>query len=96
MNVCLRRVHAASYNASDSRICPDKIDCFASTVGNTSYLTTSTLNTKYIWAVLIKLHDSHRATYDDDLLQVTDKLYHIEITLILLPIKNSQATVDEK
>ena len=28
--------------------------------GNTSYLT---LNTKYIWAVLIKLHDS--ATYDD-------------------------------
>jgi hypothetical protein len=31
-----------------------------------------------------------------DLLQVTDKLYHIEITLILLPIKNSQATVDEK
>ena len=20
---------------------------------------------KYIWAVLIKLHDSHRATYDD-------------------------------
>ena len=33
--------------------------------GNTSYLTTSTLNTKYIWAVLIKLHDSHHATYDD-------------------------------
>ena len=31
--------------------------------GNTSYLPTSTLNTKYIWAVLIKLHDS--ATYDD-------------------------------
>ena len=31
--------------------------------GNTSYLTTSTVNTKYIWAVLIKLHDS--ATYDD-------------------------------
>jgi hypothetical protein len=31
--------------------------------GNTSYFTTSTLNTKYIWAVLIKLHDS--ATYDD-------------------------------
>jgi hypothetical protein len=31
--------------------------------GNTSYLTTSTLNTKYIWAVLIKLHDS--VTYDD-------------------------------
>jgi hypothetical protein len=27
-----------------------------------------------------------------DLLQVTDKLYHIEITLVLLPIKNSQAT----
>ena len=24
--------------------------------------------------------------------QVTDKLYHIEITLVLLPIKNSQAT----
>jgi hypothetical protein len=35
-------------------------DCVCS---NTSYLTTSTLNTKYIWAVLIKLHDS--ATYDD-------------------------------
>jgi hypothetical protein len=32
-------------------------------VGNTSYLTTSTLNTKYMWAVLIKLHDSD--TYDD-------------------------------
>jgi hypothetical protein len=31
-----------------------------------------------------------------DLLQVTDKLYHIEITLVLLPINNSQATVDEK
>jgi hypothetical protein len=31
--------------------------------GNASYITTSTLNTKYIWAVLIKLHDS--ATYDD-------------------------------
>jgi hypothetical protein len=31
--------------------------------GNTSYLKTSTLNTKYIWAVLIKLHDS--ATYAD-------------------------------
>jgi hypothetical protein len=31
--------------------------------GNTSYLTTSTLNTKYIWTVLITLHDS--ATYDD-------------------------------
>ena len=30
------------------------------------------------------------------LLQVTDKLYHIKITLILLPIKNSQATVDGK
>ena len=30
--------------------------------GNTSYLPTSTLNTKSIWAVLIKLHDS--ATYD--------------------------------
>jgi hypothetical protein len=27
-----------------------------------------------------------------DLLQVTDKLYHIEITFVLLPIKNSQAT----
>jgi hypothetical protein len=26
----------------------------------------------------------------------TDKLYHIEITLVLLPINNSQATVDEK
>ena len=42
-----------------------EVYCFVSTVGNTSYLTTSTLNTKYIWAVLIKLHDSHRATYDD-------------------------------
>jgi hypothetical protein len=31
-----------------------------------------------------------------DLSQVTDKLYHIEITLVLLPINNSQATVDEK
>jgi hypothetical protein len=31
-----------------------------------------------------------------DLQQVTDKLYHIEITLVLLPINNSQATVDEK
>jgi hypothetical protein len=31
--------------------------------GNASYLPTSTLNTKYIWAVLIKLHES--ATYDD-------------------------------
>jgi hypothetical protein len=31
-----------------------------------------------------------------DLPQVTDKLYHIEITLVLLPIDNSQATVDEK
>jgi hypothetical protein len=82
--------------------------------GNASYLTTSTLNTKYNWAVLIKLHDS--ATYDDrrksyewlkhqapefpekkpNLPQVTDKLYHIEITLVLLPINNSQATVDEK
>ena len=31
--------------------------------GNTRYLPTSTLNTKYIWAVLIKLHDS--ATYAD-------------------------------
>jgi hypothetical protein len=35
----------------------------ATPMGNTSYLTTSTLNTTYIWAVLIKLHDS--ATYDD-------------------------------
>ena len=25
-----------------------------------------------------------------------DKLYYIEITLVLLPIDNSQATVDEK
>jgi hypothetical protein len=25
-----------------------------------------------------------------------NKLYHIEITLVLLPINNSQATVDEK
>jgi hypothetical protein len=31
-----------------------------------------------------------------DLPQVTDKLYRIEITLVLLPINNSQATVDEK
>jgi hypothetical protein len=31
-----------------------------------------------------------------DLPQVTDQLYHIEITLVLLPIDNSQATVDEK
>jgi hypothetical protein len=31
-----------------------------------------------------------------DLPQVTDKLYHIEIALELLPINNSQATVDEK
>jgi len=31
-----------------------------------------------------------------DLPQVTDKLYHIEITLVLLPINNSQVTVDEK
>jgi len=26
--------------------------------GNTSYLPTSTLNTRYIWTVFIKLHDS--------------------------------------
>jgi hypothetical protein len=31
-----------------------------------------------------------------DLLQVTDKLCHIEIALVLLPINNSQVTVDEK
>jgi hypothetical protein len=31
-----------------------------------------------------------------DLPQVADKLYHIEITLVLLPINNSQVTVDEK
>ena len=31
-----------------------------------------------------------------DLPQVTGKLYHIEITLVLLPINISQATVDEK
>jgi hypothetical protein len=31
-----------------------------------------------------------------DLPQVIDKLYHIEITLVLLPINNSQVTVDEK
>jgi hypothetical protein len=31
-----------------------------------------------------------------DLPQVTGKLYHIEITLVLLPINNSQAIVDEK
>jgi hypothetical protein len=53
--------------------------------GNTSYLTTSTLNAKYIWAVLIKLQP-----------QVTGKLYYIEIALVLLPINNSEATVDEK
>jgi hypothetical protein len=27
--------------------------------------------------------------------QVTDKLYHIEITLVLLPINNSPATVND-
>ena len=31
-----------------------------------------------------------------DLPQVTNNLYHIEITLVLLPINNSQVTVDEK
>jgi hypothetical protein len=31
-----------------------------------------------------------------DLPQFIDKLYLIEITLVLLPINNSQATVDEK
>ena len=31
--------------------------------GNTSYLPTSTLHTKYVWEVLITLHD--RATYVD-------------------------------
>ena len=31
-----------------------------------------------------------------DLPQVTDKLYHMEIALVSLPINNSQATVDEK
>ena len=30
-----------------------------------------------------------------DLPQVTNNLYHIEITLVLLPINNSQVTVDE-
>jgi hypothetical protein len=35
-------------------------------------------------------------TETTDLPQVADKLYHIEITLVLLPINNSQATVDEK
>jgi outer membrane PBP1 activator LpoA protein len=30
-----------------------------------------------------------------DLPQVTDKLYHIEIALVLLPINNSQATVGQ-
>jgi hypothetical protein len=29
-------------------------------------------------------------------MQVTDKLYHIEITLVVLPIDNNQAIVDEK
>jgi hypothetical protein len=56
--------------------------------------------------VLIKLHDSAgqirqseaiiKLLNTTDLPQVTDKLYHIEITLVLLPINNSQATVDEK
>jgi hypothetical protein len=32
---------------------------------NTITLTRFNGNTSYIWAVLIKLHDSHRATYDD-------------------------------
>ena len=31
-----------------------------------------------------------------DLPQVTNNLYQIEITLVLLPINNSQVTVDEK
>jgi hypothetical protein len=31
-----------------------------------------------------------------DLPQVTDKRYHIEIILVLLPINNSQTTVDER
>jgi hypothetical protein len=31
-----------------------------------------------------------------DLPQVTHKLDHIEITLVLLPINNSKVTVDEK
>jgi hypothetical protein len=31
-----------------------------------------------------------------DLPQVTHKPYHIEITLVLLPINNSKVTVDEK
>ena len=35
-------------------------------------------------------------TETTDLPQVADKLYHIEITLVLLPINNSQVTVDEK
>jgi hypothetical protein len=30
-----------------------------------------------------------------DLPQVTDKLYHIEITLVLLPINNSQVTCND-
>jgi hypothetical protein len=54
--------------------------------GNTSYLTTSTLNAKYISAVLIKLHDS--ATYDD-----RRKSYE---WLKHQALKYSQATVDEK
>ena len=35
-------------------------------------------------------------TETTDLPQVADKLYHIEITLVLLPTNNSQVTVDEK
>jgi hypothetical protein len=31
-----------------------------------------------------------------DLPQVTDNLYHVEITLVLIPINNSQATVKHK
>jgi hypothetical protein len=34
--------------------------------------------------------------YLADLPQVTVKLYYIEIALVLLPIINSEATVDEK
>jgi hypothetical protein len=48
---------------------------------------------------MIVLHNSARGGGNrsslkktTDLPQVTDKLYHIEITLVLLPINNSQAT----
>jgi hypothetical protein len=45
------------------------------------------------WRSVLLVQDPKKTT---DLSQVTGKLYHIEITLVLLPINNSQATVDEK